>query len=188
MADELTIAENDVVATSTFGLATDQSLTGQSFDCGVTAFVTSGLVRVTFIGGAVHGEALLHIYEVEENYLPANGSSPIATSAPIPTEDLNNFTDQDETFIFDGTVQLIQGQRYAVILTCDVANVNIKATNASGYTPGGMCLSNDGGADWGDFSGYDLRFNVLGSEGGGGGGGGGGLLPTEETLFESWGF
>ena len=96
----------------------------------------------------------------------------------------------DTTFDFDGTVELTQGGRYAVAiqLVAVGGQTSIGIWTGTALVPGTLVTSANAGVDWTFNASWDLGFAVYGSLPAAGGGGGGGNIPTDVTLFESWGF
>jgi hypothetical protein len=181
MADEITVAEYLVVTSIGIDITDGVRRAGQSFQAAETAFVTSAFMSMR--RGTPTGSIVLYIYACDGDYLPIG--SPIATSNAMVYEDIPETYD-DFTAVFDGTVELTAGEKYAVIAAVPSGDVEFARTNFDDYSPGTTVFANDGV----NFSilGSDQRFGVYGSAGGGGGGDGGGVIPTDVAMFESWGF
>jgi hypothetical protein len=180
MAEPITVAENLTASTDNSDVSTTVRI-GQSFQAGATAVVTSAVVEVV-ASFASNGDFFVYIFECDESYLPIG--DPIAAAVPRNVDDFDT-TPANYTFIFEDSVELVEGGKYAVTMATDaISSVRVGKENTSGYTPGSTVFSVSGGA-W-QSSPYDQIFGVYGEAGGGGGGGG--PLAVDITLFESWGF
>jgi hypothetical protein len=178
MPNDKTIAEN--TSTDEFGEVAIEvgDRMGQSFLAAVTA--TVGEVTFNFYRILPDGEITAYIYECDEEYVPVGNA--IATSAPILTDSLT-LPAIDRSLFFNNAVTLFAGQRYAVVMETTAGVIRLIVENTSGYAPGRLVISDDSGSNWTGSASNDTKFRL-----GGTALGGGGNIPTDVSLFESWGF
>jgi hypothetical protein len=150
---------------------------GQGFLALATAKVTRLTLEMRNLGGT--GNVHVVISAADANSKPTGG--PLAESTAYPASAFNQSAREDFSFAFDGTVELVQGTRYCAYVKSTVGSQEV-GVDFTQYSGGKFIFTSNSGGSWTDNV-NSLRFGVYG-----GAGGGGGNIPTDVTLFESWGF